>query len=155
MGPSQLPLNVLREDQEFILCGGQHSSQPGSASVLLLAPSSNKPSLETLKKLEDEYSLRNELDSRGRLDSAHRSHTMRRKIGGGNDRKRSCLHEMHVPQTRRDVTPIVVCILGLCVAADRGCNHFRHGHRPEWRCYSRSSSHDRQPKHWIETRLLY
>ena len=63
MGPSQLALNILREDQEFILYRGEHSSRPGSASVLLLAPSSNKPSLETLKKLEHEYSLKNELDS--------------------------------------------------------------------------------------------
>jgi PAS domain S-box-containing protein len=61
--PSQLALNILREDEEFILYRGQHSSRPGSASVLLLAPSSNKPSVETLRKLEHEYSLRNELDS--------------------------------------------------------------------------------------------
>ena len=63
MGSSQLPLNILREDQEFILDRGEHSIRPGSASVLLLAPSSNKPSLELLKKLEHEYSLKNELDS--------------------------------------------------------------------------------------------
>jgi PAS domain S-box-containing protein len=61
--PSQIPLNVLREDQEFTLYRGEHSSRPGSASVLLLTPSSHKPSAETLKKLEHEYSLRNELDS--------------------------------------------------------------------------------------------
>lgn len=63
MGSSQLPLNILREDQEFILYRGEHSIRPGSASVLLLAPSPNKPSLEALKKLEHEYSLKNELDS--------------------------------------------------------------------------------------------
>jgi len=63
VGSSQLPLNILREDQEFILDRGEHSIRPGSASVLLLVPSSNKPSLELLKKLEHEYSLKNELDS--------------------------------------------------------------------------------------------
>jgi PAS domain S-box-containing protein len=63
VGSSKLALNVLREDPEFTLYRGEHSSQPGSASVLLLAPSSTKPSVETLKKLEHEYSLRNELDS--------------------------------------------------------------------------------------------
>ena len=63
MGSSQLSPNILREDQEFILYRGKHSSRPDSASVLLLAPSSSKPSWETLKKLEHEYSLRNELDS--------------------------------------------------------------------------------------------
>ena len=63
MHPSQLPLTVLHQDEEFILYRGEHSSRPGSASVLLLAPSSNKASVETLKKLEREFSLRNELDS--------------------------------------------------------------------------------------------
>ena len=63
MHPSQLPLNILRQDEEFILYRGEPSSRPGAASVLLRAPSSNRPSVETLKKLEHEYSLRNELDS--------------------------------------------------------------------------------------------
>ena len=63
MDPSQNPFHMLREDEEFILYRGEHPSGPGSASVLLLAPSSNKPSVETLRKLEYEYSLRNELDS--------------------------------------------------------------------------------------------
>ena len=63
MGSSQPPLNILREDGKFILYRGEHSSQPDSASVLLLAASSSKPSVETLKKLDHEYSLRNELDS--------------------------------------------------------------------------------------------
>ena len=62
MDPTHLPLNILREDEEFILYRGEHSSRPGSRSVLLLAPSSRKPSLETLKKLEHEYSLRDALD---------------------------------------------------------------------------------------------
>ena len=63
MGSSELALNVLREDPEFTLYRGEHSSQPGSASVLVLAPSSNKSSVQTLRKLEYEYSLRDELDS--------------------------------------------------------------------------------------------
>jgi len=63
VGSSQPPLNILREDGEFILYRGEHLSRPRSASVLLLAASSGKPSAETLKKLDHEYSLRNELDS--------------------------------------------------------------------------------------------
>ena len=63
VAPSELPLNVLREDEEFIVYRGEHSSRPGSASVLLVAPSSSQPSVETLRKLDYEYSLRNELDS--------------------------------------------------------------------------------------------
>ena len=62
MDPTQLILNILREDEELILYRGEHSSRPGSRSILLLAPSSSKPSVETLKKLEHEYSLRKELD---------------------------------------------------------------------------------------------
>jgi PAS domain S-box-containing protein len=60
--PSRSPLKVVREDEEFILYRGEHPSRPASASVLLLTPSCGKPSLETLKKLEHEYSLRDELD---------------------------------------------------------------------------------------------
>ena len=59
---SPLPLKILRQDEEFILYRGEHSSLSDSA-VLLVAPSSNNPSVETLKKLQHEYSLRNELDS--------------------------------------------------------------------------------------------
>jgi len=62
VGPSRHPLNILREDEEFTLYRGEHPSSPGSASILLVAPSSNKPSVDTLKKLEHEYSLKNELD---------------------------------------------------------------------------------------------
>ena len=56
-------LEVLRKDEEFVLYRAEHSNQPGSASVLLLAPASMQPPLETLRKIEHEYSLRNELDS--------------------------------------------------------------------------------------------
>ena len=62
MGPSQLPLKILREDREFTLYRGEHPIRPDSVSVLLLAPSSHPPSRETLRKIEYEYSLRNELD---------------------------------------------------------------------------------------------
>ena len=61
MGSSQLPLTILREDEEFILYRGGPSDQSGS--TLLLAPSSNNPSVQTLKELEHAYSLRDELDS--------------------------------------------------------------------------------------------
>jgi hypothetical protein len=59
VGPTQLPLNTLREDEEFVLYRAEHSSRPGSRSILPLAPSPSKPSPE---KLEHELSLRNELD---------------------------------------------------------------------------------------------
>ena len=63
MEPSQLVLEPLRTDEEFALYRGGHSNQPGSPSVLLLAPASMQPALATLKKIEHEYSLRDELDS--------------------------------------------------------------------------------------------
>src|SRR6516162_1272093 len=55
-------LEPLRKDEEFILYRG-HSKQAGAPSVLLLAPVSLRPALETLKKIEHEYSFRNELDA--------------------------------------------------------------------------------------------
>jgi len=60
---SEYLLETLREDDEFVLYRGEHSNQPGSPSVLLLAPASMQPALATLKKIEHEYSLRDELDS--------------------------------------------------------------------------------------------
>jgi hypothetical protein len=59
VGLTELPLNILRDDEEFILYWGEHSSRPGSRSILPLAPSPNKAAPEWL---EHEYSLRNELD---------------------------------------------------------------------------------------------
>ncbi len=60
---SKYVLEALRKDKEFILYRGEHSNQPGSPSVLLLAPASTQPALATLKKIEHEYSLKEELDS--------------------------------------------------------------------------------------------
>src|SRR5262245_45626740 len=58
---SEYSLECLRDDGEFILYRG-HAKQPGPPSVLLLAPTSSRPSPETLKKIDHEFSLRNELD---------------------------------------------------------------------------------------------
>ena len=60
---SQYVLEVLRRDEEFVLYRGEPTNQPSSPSVLLLTPASMGPALETLKKMEHEYSLRDELDS--------------------------------------------------------------------------------------------
>src|SRR5262245_735277 len=58
---SDYVLEVLREDEEFILYRG-HPRHAEAASILLLAPASARPAPETLKKLEREYSFRSELD---------------------------------------------------------------------------------------------
>ena len=63
MDHSQLVTRPLRTDEEFILYRGEHSNGAGAPSVLLLAAASTLPALETLRKLENEYSLRDELDS--------------------------------------------------------------------------------------------
>jgi len=60
---SQYVLEAYRRDEEFVLYRGEHSNRPGAPSVFLLAPASMQPVLETLKKIEYEYSLRHELDS--------------------------------------------------------------------------------------------
>src|ERR1700691_5708315 len=60
---SQYVFKVLRRDEEVLLYRGDNSNGSGSPSILLLAPASTQPALETLKKIESEYSLRDELDS--------------------------------------------------------------------------------------------
>lgn len=60
---AQYVLEPLRIDEEFVLYRGEHSSERGLPSILVLAPASKHPPLATLKKIEHEYSLRHELDS--------------------------------------------------------------------------------------------
>jgi PAS domain S-box-containing protein len=54
-------LERLRDDGEFILYRA-HAKQIKPPSVLLLTPASTRPSPETVKKIDHEYSLRSELD---------------------------------------------------------------------------------------------
>ena len=79
MDLSKLVTEPLRTDEEFILYRGEHSNLAGKPSVLLLAAASTLPALETLGKLENEYSLRDELDSawavRPLALSEHHGHT--------------------------------------------------------------------------------
>ena len=63
MASPQHVLEVVRKDQEFTLYRGERPDLAGSPSVLLLVPESERPAPETLKKIEHEYSLRDELDS--------------------------------------------------------------------------------------------
>src|SRR5262249_23087651 len=58
---SEYALEPLRRDEEFILYRG-HPRQAEGPSVLLLAPVSTHPAPETLKKIDHEYSFREELD---------------------------------------------------------------------------------------------
>ena len=59
---SSYELEALRDDGEFTLYRA-HSKQTRLPPVLLLAPDSTRPSLETLKKIDHEYSLRSEPNS--------------------------------------------------------------------------------------------
>ena len=52
----------LREDHELILYRG-HPKEVTAPCVLLLATVSPRPALETVEKLQHEYSFRNELDT--------------------------------------------------------------------------------------------
>jgi PAS domain S-box-containing protein len=54
-------LDRLRDDGEFTLYRA-HAQQTELPSVLLLVPASTRPSPETLKKIDHEYSLRSDLD---------------------------------------------------------------------------------------------
>ena len=57
---SRYIFETLRKDQEFVLYRGR-SKRDGSW-VLVLSPVAEYPAAETLKRLEHEYSLREELD---------------------------------------------------------------------------------------------
>jgi len=52
----------LREDGEFILYRGR-ASEAEVPSVLLLTPASSRPAPESLKKIDNEYSFRDDLDA--------------------------------------------------------------------------------------------
>jgi predicted ATPase/signal transduction histidine kinase len=58
---SRYSLDLVREDAEFILYRA-HSKHLEPPSILLLTPSSTRPSPETLEKINHEYSLSSELD---------------------------------------------------------------------------------------------
>jgi serine/threonine protein kinase len=58
---SEYPLEQRRDDGELILYRA-NTKQIEQPSLLLLSPASSRPSPETLKKIEYEYSLRSELD---------------------------------------------------------------------------------------------
>src|SRR5690242_16048232 len=53
---------LTNRDEEFALYRG-HAKRPGTSSILLLTPASSRPTRETLRKIEHEYSLRSELDA--------------------------------------------------------------------------------------------
>src|SRR5713101_1979069 len=56
-------LEPIRKDEEFVLCRGKHPGRTDALSVLQMSPVSKQPSPGTLKKLENEYSLKEELNS--------------------------------------------------------------------------------------------
>ena len=57
---SRYVLDVLRKDDEFVLYRGR--SQDGESQALVLSPVAEYPRPESLKRLEHEYSLEEELD---------------------------------------------------------------------------------------------
>ena len=59
---SRYVFESLRKDQEFILYRGQ--SNGVASPILVLLPAVQRPTPESLKQLDHEYSLREELDSR-------------------------------------------------------------------------------------------
>ncbi|MGH9763429.1 MAG: ATP-binding protein, partial [Blastocatellia bacterium] len=59
---SEYVLEPLRRDEEFILSQGWHQNRPDAPSVLVLAPVSTRPTPESLKRMEHDYSLRLEVD---------------------------------------------------------------------------------------------
>src|SRR6266478_6663582 len=63
MSYSDYILKPIRKDEEFVLCRGKDPGRTDVPSVLLLSPVSKQPAPGSLKKLENEYSLKDGLDS--------------------------------------------------------------------------------------------
>ena len=57
---SRFTFEVLRHDEHFILCRGR--SKDGSSQILLRSPTRQDSTLQDLKRLEQAYSLKEELD---------------------------------------------------------------------------------------------
>jgi hypothetical protein len=62
MEPSEDVLEVIRKDEEFVLYRADRLYRAGSPSLLLLVAVAKRPPLETLRRIEHEYSLKDELD---------------------------------------------------------------------------------------------
>src|SRR5437870_3261164 len=60
---SEYSLETIRNDGEFILYRGRRQTDQTPASVFALTPASERPPLESLRRMENEYSLRTDLDS--------------------------------------------------------------------------------------------
>ena len=73
---SRYVFETLREDWEFAFCRGRRDDGE-LPTILLVAPVSEYPALQSLERLEHEYSLRGELDS----DWAARPLTLARHEG--------------------------------------------------------------------------
>jgi len=59
--PSEYTLEPLRQDDQFILYHGRTGTDP--TRILMPGPASAHPAPDTLRSIDHEYSLRNELDS--------------------------------------------------------------------------------------------
>ena len=115
---SEYVLHPLRNDEEFVLYRGEQSKQPMSPSVLLLTPVSSRPALETVKKMEREYSLRNELDSawavRPRTLSEQGGQTMLvLEDPGGETLDRFLRRPIEIPQFLRLAVNLSMALRGL------------------------------------------
>ena len=115
---SQYVLEALRTDEEFVLYRGSHSNHFDSPSILLLAPASMGPALETLKKIEHEYSLRDELDSAWAVRSLALSEqrgqtTLVLEDPGGEPLDQFLPGPMQVPQFLRFAVGLAAALSGL------------------------------------------
>src|SRR6266496_5344858 len=60
---SEYSLETIRNDGEFILYRGRRQTDATPSSVFALTPASERPPLGSLRRMENEYSLRTDLDS--------------------------------------------------------------------------------------------
>jgi PAS domain S-box-containing protein len=115
---SEYVLDRIREDEEFVLYRGHHPREPGSPPILLLAPASNRPSRETLRKIEHEYSLRDELGSAGvvrpvALSELRGQKTLVLEDPGGETLDRCLPGPLEIPKFLRLAAGIATALSGL------------------------------------------
>ena len=75
---SEYMLETVRKDGEFILYRGRHRNQTDASppSILVVTPVSERPALGSLRRIENEYSLRPSLIRHGRFGPSLSPSTM-------------------------------------------------------------------------------
>ncbi len=114
--PSEYGLKPLRQVDRFILCRGRPPG-PDVTGILMLAPASSHPGPDILRRIDHEYSLRNELDPAWAAQPLALAHYNRQRAlvcrdPGGEPLDRHCSAQI-------EVTRFLRIAIGLATALTR------------------------------------